>query len=857
MIDASVGPAGLFPLRRQRRLIDGLIHRIESSRQLQRELVARQASQASQDDLRWSQQRDAMMTQCRASRREMLARWDAREEELIRVYESDTITHRRELNRLAVIFRRRLSDETKTIERKVESRRQAVTQQYENRKHLPGQTKRKDIQRIDEALGPINQQLEELRSLTIARLDQLPEVDDAVGLNQPGQPSQLNQPGQPGQVGQPGQLGRPGDETDPSLAVPKPKSVSEAIESIAVLQQSIRDVVAQMHSGTASKIVDHHYLPIAVAALVMAWAAAAYFFAPDPPWIWMAAGLIPCGLVGFAAYLVLLWPLKQATRKIYPRGERISRAAESCAAIGRTFASRQAADTTTELVSQRDSHLTAATRWHDEQIAELTQRLNDEQTQMRRKLQTLVETTEKSFASKFALVGSQMRTQADAVAQSITSTIAQTDQTIVEERQRIETERQLELERLAKRLKAGVDQGLHRIETTDAEVNSRYPSWTQVIAPESTSTAQTVDFLPLGTLRIDSRLQAVLSAPEPESDHTHNLLNGEYGGQESSSEAGDRHFLPVTLHRRVHSCLVIHTTTAAMDAAIELAHQTLWRLLSGAMPGRAKLTLIDPLGRGQHFTAFMALADHDPAIVGHRVWTTDQKIEARLAELAHHVEDVLQSSLRDQFERIEDYNRHAGSMAEPYRAVAAVGFPNGLSREGFGHLRALVESGLRCGIFTILIVDDANPWPTDMPLPSGEKVLSLRVHDERTWSVMHDGLDDLPMIPMPVPPPSMRPALVERIGKEAVAASRVEIPLAGILSSESSGKGSTDDDISIVVGSRGANRTQSVQLGEGVRQHVLIAGKTGSGKSTLLHDIITSGAAPLHARPTPLLFVGL
>ena len=30
----------------------------------------------------------------------------------------------------------------------------------------------------------------------------------------------------------------------------------------------------------------------------------------------------------------------------------------------------------------------------------------------------------------------------------------------------------------------------------------------------------------------------------------------------------------------------------------------------------------------------MALADHDPELVGHRVWTTDSKIETRLGELA-------------------------------------------------------------------------------------------------------------------------------------------------------------------------------------------------------------------------------
>ena len=45
----------------------------------------------------------------------------------------------------------------------------------------------------------------------------------------------------------------------------------------------------------------------------------------------------------------------------------------------------------------------------------------------------------------------------------------------------------------------------------------------------------------------------------------------------------------------------------------------------------------------------MPLADFDPRMVGHRVWTTEETIEKRLGELAHHAEDVMLSCLRDRF----------------------------------------------------------------------------------------------------------------------------------------------------------------------------------------------------------------
>ena len=307
--------------------------------------------------------------------------------------------------------------------------------------------------------------------------------------------------------------------------------------------------------------------------------------------------------------------------------------------------------------------------------------------------------------------------------------------------------------------------------------------------------------------------------------------------------------IPVVLHRRLHSGLVIQAPPQYMDRAIELTHQVLWRLLTGAPPSRVKLTLFDPLGRGQHFTNFMALADHDPSLVGHRVWTTDAKIDARLGELAHHVEDVLQASLRDRFERIEDYNDVAGSMAEPYRGVAAVGFPEGLTRDGYRHLRALLKAG--CGVASLPSSSAIRPSrPTDMPIPSGEKVLRLEIDQSGDWHLRSEQLELLPFRPAAPPSNSIRSELVEKIGTAAVAASRVEIPLDHILSAERSGAGRTDDGIEILIGSQGANRSLALRLGEGVRQHVLIAGKTGSEKARCC----TRSSRPVRITTRPINF---
>ena len=52
--------------------------------------------------------------------------------------------------------------------------------------------------------------------------------------------------------------------------------------------------------------------------------------------------------------------------------------------------------------------------------------------------------------------------------------------------------------------------------------------------------------------------------------------------------------------------------------------------------------------------------------------------------------------------------------------------------------------------------------------------------------------------------------------------------------------GNATEEVVVPIGRMGATRLQSLRLGKGVAQHVLIAGKTGSGKSTLLHALVTN-----------------
>ena len=45
------------------------------------------------------------------------------------------------------------------------------------------------------------------------------------------------------------------------------------------------------------------------------------------------------------------------------------------------------------------------------------------------------------------------------------------------------------------------------------------------------------------------------------------------------------------------------------------------RLLTTFPPGKVRFTIIDPVGLGQNFSAFMHLADYDERLVNSRIWT--------------------------------------------------------------------------------------------------------------------------------------------------------------------------------------------------------------------------------------------
>ncbi|MEM6690325.1 MAG: FtsK/SpoIIIE domain-containing protein [Planctomycetota bacterium] len=833
----TLPPPGLLSVARGRRMVDAIVQRVESFERHRLDLIESHRDQADAESEQTESTRIQMIDECRDRRDHLLVEWDEAAENLMGPFEARSVELQTQLRRLQVTLRRTLQADLDKIVSESEHATASIHSEYKKKAPLPPARKKKEHEAIDARLKTLQPVTRKAEEVTIGRLDYLPEVPESAQ----------------------------GEEAETAIADALPSDVQGVIEAINRQREKLESIEQDLHQGKAAAVIDSWKIPLGVVLMAIVWAGVAAILATEMRVLWMVIGIIPATIVGFVSYVAFLTPLKRVTRELYPKAVMENRYAMRLAKHGKLLSNKAAAKAAAKLAEDRDNAIEAVESDRVKRTDAAQLKFDNALAKQSSELQNAIETMDRDYKRNWVEVNESMRQAADSLAVEINQKLAQySDHQNQAQASTVERQKK-EHQRLRDRFEHSLKVARRRISEATDRLDLMYPAWSTV-ADDGASLPDTAHLpcLRLGWLHpvVHQAASQVSPQSEPSEQSSSSSSGKERNGQSISLAA-----VPLAIDRRTHCSIFIEATEESMTRAIEFQHALIWQMLLAANAGGIKTLLLDPIGRGQNFTEFMALTDHDPELVGHRVWTTDDQIEKQLSSWASHNEDVLQTSLRDRFSRVEDYNQVAGSLSIPYTIVAAVGFPTGLNRVSHRDLRALIGSGIRCGTWTILVHRKDEEWPADVPKPLDESILKIRVDREgKFWlgekgksnegrpddNLEVDQTNEVCFEPIEPPTASQRNSLTAKIGRRAVEAARVVVPLCEILDDQTSGRRKSDDRLTIPIGSQGAGRMVDLELGAGVKQHVLIAGKTGSGKSTLLHSIITSGC--YHYRPDELQF---
>ncbi len=399
------------------------------------------------------------------------------------------------------------------------------------------------------------------------------------------------------------------------------------------------------------------------------------------------------------------------------------------------------------LASKRDQRFEQAKQWRDKQVTEITSKLDADYEALREKA-----AHEKQLAS-------------DYLSSSLQTTNAEFENRLLEERQRalqllhaLDVQRNAYREQLESqvasiqhgghlRLQIASEKALKIIARSRRWCDAHFPDWDSMQNSENAwPEVLSAPVLPLGSVAMP---EGMLASPpvdaEPESLQAPLL------------------FAPIS-----DGYLTI-TGDPNSPAIAMFVRNLIMRSLTTLAAGKTQVCVIDPPGLGRDFGWLMHLGDFDPTLVTHRVWTQTNHIAKQLENLAHAAEDFIQQSLRNQYQHIEQYNQDAGALAEPYRLLVWSSMPAGLDDQAWRSLQSLLDSGVRCGIIPILILDPTLNWPV---AGQREAIMRRGVHlalneDGCTFTATSPARGTLTVEAWPAPTQSQAQHLVNEVGRRA------------------------------------------------------------------------------------------
>jgi S-DNA-T family DNA segregation ATPase FtsK/SpoIIIE len=295
--------------------------------------------------------------------------------------------------------------------------------------------------------------------------------------------------------------------------------------------------------------------------------------------------------------------------------------------------------------------------------------------------------------------------------------------------------------------------------------------------------------------------------------------------------------LPAVVRFARHGHLLI-TEGGFVHGARSLLQALALRLATAAGPGTVRFALADPVGQGQHLSAFLRLPA--PVRVGSGVAVSPEEIENLLTTLTGYVVEVTQTRLTNVYDSVEAYNAAATGPAIPYHVLVLAGFPAGFTDRAAELLGRLARNGPRAGLYLLGTVDPGLPRSRAFDLAALTALgttVGLDSHGDLSW-------DDPEFGPNVIEPDQMPPAAranpwLDAVGAAASSASR-DLPFARIaVPPPRRWAAVSHDGLDVQIGVDSRGEPQHFVMGVRGVHHGMVGGDVRMGKTNLLHVLIS------------------
>lgn len=159
-----------------------------------------------------------------------------------------------------------------------------------------------------------------------------------------------------------------------------------------------------------------------------------------------------------------------------------------------------------------------------------------------------------------------------------------------------------------------------------------------------------------------------------------------------------------------HHNLIIRTNAPDKTNVYDFIYSLTLRVLASGKPGSVNLLMIDPVKLGEKLgtfsTAFRELPRVKSLIQGGLALTEERQIEEELVQLRTRIAEIVQT-MGDNYASLEEYNLASLDIQEPYRIVVIRDFPKAFTRNAIEKLLSIMSSGPKCGVYTILHIDES------------------------------------------------------------------------------------------------------------------------------------------------------